>query len=613
MKIQINNFGGIAPRYDRKKLPANTAQTAINCDVSSGSLELFEGIGTADCGGTTPLSISPVTIAVPNPPTMVVNQLFDTSGITLYGQFVQTKYLTIFTQRIFHQESAIRTVKGFDITFAGDDPVTLAGLDSNWLYPDKGCRYKVTIDGTNIPDTISQNSKCTYGSIPLYSGTYAYANVAVATLPDPYMRIFRDSRLVGEIYPVQDLHTEYFWNYATDFSPIILRLNMNYTIPYNQYLYYRVTCEDVNGDEGPPSDISTQITRIPGDKITITFGGLTSVSGDSTPAKWHIYRAEHGTEDKDFFHLAEVDFGTTTYDDGIAVNSVLGRQLPLYRGALPLVPLWGNPTGSMPEVIQMSSMFYVGYKNKTIYFSDTKSYNHRWPSDFSITLDYDIVKIITSNDTVIVLTKGGCTAIYGDRPYEHFAKELSNRCCVSADAVAKIGENVFYISPDGLMRTNGHTAVLISKSHFMPADWRNLTPLTMTLTAQGDRLFVYTADSNAFNYIFDYDGKTVDIIQTERTDATFTATQMTWKSREYSFDKEQVFAVGRVLADSYTSINFKIYRNNVFAWEKQVSNNKAFILPRFDPHKYWAVEVIAKSTVHEIAIAQSEDEFFTKT
>lgn len=621
MLIDINTFGGIAPRFDRTKLPGTLAQEAFNCDISSGSLELFNGISAADCDGGTPSPPDPKKTAVPNPPSVSAVSLLDFKDIEIEGCLQRGAFggggicrwyddpvrrpksnarLT-YTRTAFTDYGA--DVVMFSTTWNGHDyegQISWSGLIRSGLIS----RYRVKLNNEWYPTTETSRDWVMGYTWDVYSPNDASSLLGRATLKSA-----NDYFVVTQDWSNPDSSATGITYYTIPSSrEVVFKFDIKFAVTHMRSYSYRVTFSDANGNEGEPSEATEEITSKEGETVELTFQGI-KTEGDETPSKINIYRSDGGTGINYYYYLDTVDYETKTYKDYYIDNSRLGRQLPYYNGFVPPVPMWGNPPDDMTEVIQMPSMFYVGFKEKTLYFSDVRLYNYRWPDAFKIEFNYDILKIMAIGNVCVVFTKGAVYGVYGNRPYEHWAKELSSRCCVSGDGVAKLNEVAYYITPDGLMKTNGYNASLISGQFFMPKDWRNLTPLTMTLEQQGDRLFVYTADSSAYNYIFQFDVKGLSVLQTDRTTPTFEATEMLWESREYTFNKPTTFNYARVLAESYTGVILYIYRNNVLIYQKEVLDNQAFSLSRFDPHKNWTVKVKAKERVHRISLAQGMDEF----
>lgn len=620
MQWSIENFNGIAPRYDAAQLPPSMAQIAKDCDIDGGNLRLLNAPGKGDCGGGT-VTHSPVKIAVPSKPTVEVSEtaMFDpsTSQVDMFfdnaenykiipiykdfvkaGDYIDVRFTMPPTTFVYTHESSLvtSTVKY----------IPEGGVYDHFILKILGQTIKTNAyyNLENVKDT--ENA---IGSIDLFDGfTYA-GSILLKQVILPKRSI--SGTFVRNFYGQLMGDGKYIYTVKFYSHDITFRFIANFIEPRDRVFSYMLTYENADGKEGPPSAVSDMITKRKLNGVIVKFNPM-ATPGDSTPSKIHIYRTESGTEPEKFNEVTTVNYGVQSYLDKAFSSATMGKGLPVYSGTVPSSPMWGNRPDGLTKTIQMPSMFYCGYKDKTLYFSGTRENNHEFPEAFALTMDYDIYDIQSSGNSIIVLTKGGCYAIYGQEPYEHWGRQLTDKCCVSRNAVAKLDEFIYYVSPDGIVRASGEGASLITKTYFTTAQWRALTPSTMTLDTGGDKLFCFTANVDAYNYIFDFQSNRIDVIQTLYKDNTFTATSLQWKSQKKTFNVPIAFKIGRVIASSYASVIFKLYRNGTLACTINVTSSDAFRLPRLESARYWEMEVVSTSTIDSISVAQSEDEYLIK-
>lgn len=611
MKISISNFNALIPKLEDVNLPPSCASTALDVDIASGSLR--PALSTPD--SVNPITHTPVKIAIPNIPTLAVEDLFNPLTQFSFQLTDGTTTVSLLpTNSIYTNQGIIITTTGWStlaksiynnitsLTIRNGTDIQIAKL--NLLYK---VSCLITYNGGNCVPWGNQ------GAIG-YNKTWGaadYSSEILDTTGYPIASINSVYALVGNGGAFTNVPTQLNQNGVTyplsDTQQLLIAIN--YMTSFSQYAYYRITAENTFSDgtvrQGPPSDISSPITRKKSQLVKITFNGLAS-SGTALPTKYHIYRAANGTGIDKFHHIAEVAYGTAYYEDQVASNDILGYSLPIYHGTEPPTALWGNRPEGLTKVILTPTDYYVGYINKTLWFSGLREQNHMFPVAYSIILDYNIIDIYSLGSGVVVLTDYGAYIVWGQQTYEHWNQLVSDLGTYTTSSAVKINDVLYYVSQNGIVRIAGSRADIVTINYFTPEQFKLLNPATIRLDTANDMLYMFC---DTENYYFDFQNNRTDVINITATSTNFTATSYTWRSKKFKFDQPVAFKIGRVLAESYINAIFKLYANGVLVFTKTVTSDKPFRLERLEEKRYWEVEVISSDTIHSISIAQNEEEF----
>lgn len=604
MKLTLDNFGGVAPKYDSTILPHNLSQQALDIDLSGNNLRLL----SCSADSNVPVIHTPVKLAVPKTPTISTSSLFDplTTFVFQITNGVSTNTLNIIscTPNDYGYEFKC---DGAYLTGHLNDLQLIIGINGETFTSDITVMFYSYYYGGGESQ---QWYNTTYGSkasigVKQYSAEadfeYELHNVdgvTYALFGDCYFKdTFLGTSIPAPFFPP--------FLYVLDEQNILVRTTFSTTT--SSYSSYRLTFEDAEGRQGPPSTETVLTSRQKTQANIVTFNGI-DVIGTETPSYIHIFRADQGTEIEKYRHIGKVAYGTSSYTDYIAASNVLGYQLPIFRGVIPAVPLWGNRPENMTKVIRTPTMFYVGYLSKTLYFSGLRENSHMFPSDYFITLDYDIVDIQNLGSGVVVLTKQEVYTIFGQQPYEHWVQKVSDLGCDDNDSVAVIGDTLYYISENGIVAVRGNQSSLITESFFTVKQFRELNPTTMRLDTAQEKLFMFT---ETINYMFTFEGR-ISLVEISAENTTFSATQYTYKTKKFKFDQPVSFKIVRILANTYNNIVFYLYRNSVLISTLSITDDKPVRLSRLDEARYWELKVVSRDTINQIDIYQTEDEMLLK-
>jgi len=675
--IKLDKFQGIMPRVTDKLLPDRAAQTAENLDLLSGRLQPIEepvvaqgSIGASQISAylwrrnntsewlTWPYDVDVVKgpiadddkeriyyiengtmkvtgwdtvketralgLSSPSKPTTANVRLFNPSLITC------TKYTQNDVSWGSQNDSGSEPTASLVSYYYGSDGEMILRYKvaaKQWPSMDGGITWVTysslsrtwslfTISGAGtLPSSGDYFDDMQEGSIDLLDGTEKYGELSVSD-------ISISGRSVNWKYESGYIGGATFWQRVTPLVSeyyVTYTCRMSYTERSTRYQYYVQTFVDDWGHESPPSSISALYESQPGMKTTVTLPGTTP-AGENI-SKRRIYRSAAGTSEDEFFFLAEVDESTSTYIDNLD-NSELGEVMPLFK----------NPESGMDGLIVMPGGFLAAFKGKTIYFSEPWL-PYTWPTQYDLTIDYDVVALHASGNDIIVMTNGTPYIITGSHPeLLTITRLMQKQSCVAKRGVTQVGSMVLYPSPDGLVGVSGGQAKLLTEKFYRKEDWDDISPSGLIAKCYDKK---YHGWSGANSIIFDFDEGLSAITTTDETatglhedlqnDALYLIQgtdivewrggsdklKMTWRSKEFQLSKCYDWKVCRVISDSYPvdgsgeELTMKLYANNVLVLTREIFDNNAFQLPVMRPERIWSVEVEAYNAIDEIIIATS--------
>ncbi|MGE4341420.1 MAG: hypothetical protein AB7E55_36560, partial [Pigmentiphaga sp.] len=319
--IHARQFSGLMPRVNPEALPDGGAQVAQNVDLTSGKLSpinvVADGLvydGTIPSGletaaktvrqhdGTNLLSEIPASewfeIAKPSAPT-VNNQwwIFQSSWlrarvyvfvryIDSNGEFQTETWVrrTLHPHRVWYTDTGLKV--SFYFAMSAEYTFTY-GRD----YQVFGPRFQFMVRRELLPAEVTPEDPV----IPVQ--TTSFIDDETDETIGEFQAIDMDGPLFDKDIFVRSVP------YIKDRLPACMytaTINLNYTIPATRYFYYRQASTNVDGDEGPPSDISEKIILKPGQRVKL-----------NTVSQGRLYRSQTGGDD---FLLLD-DLTASTYVD----------------------------------------------------------------------------------------------------------------------------------------------------------------------------------------------------------------------------------------------------------------------------------------------------------
>lgn len=256
---------------------------------------------------------------------------------------------------------------------------------------------------------------------------------------------------------------------------------------------YVYTFVSAYGEEGAPSPPTTATGTAGSWSIT---GIQTSVASPSNYnlATTRIYRTVAGTTGTEYFHVADISFGTSTYTDTIA-DAVVALNF--------LMPslTWDPPPQTLKGLVAHPGGFLIGFTGRDLYLS-VPYQPHAWPVENIQTCQTEIVGVAIVNNVIIVTTTSHPYYAEGMSPEAVTLQKIESiDPCVSRRSIATTIDGVYYSSPQGIIRATGGATQLVSRELFTREEWQlYFSPTTVQAVPYGVQYIAF--DSTATGFIF---------------------------------------------------------------------------------------------------------------
>ena len=344
------------------------------------------------------------------------------------------------------------------------------------------------------------------------------------------------------------------------------------------------------GEEGSNSPVSDEV-ELTNQYCTVELLLNTLPLNTNNVTKRRIYRSATTDATSGYFFVAELPLATTTFTDDL-LDKDLGPELSTSEYDMPPADLKGltaHPAG-----------FVAGFVGNELYMSESYL-PYAFPSLNRHSLEYDIVAIANSADTIVVATTGAPYMIVGARPDSTSAIKLElQEACVSARSMVDMGKYAVYASRNGLVAVNGNSATLITETILDRSEWAAFKPDTIRAYAF-DNLYIGFYDGGGF--VFEpltgnfsringeFDGGYFNIetgelllvndydLENFRQGGAFT--QLTWISKLFSVPAGSAFSAMWIECDDITKVGFECLIDGVTAFDYAIGSitNERFRVP----------------------------------
>jgi len=375
------------------------------------------------------------------------------------------------------------------------------------------------------------------------------------------------------------------------------------------------------GEEGRPSLACNPITVRDGSSVTV-YGFATPPSGYGI-VSINIYRTATGlrsgqeTEQKPatvYLRVATILTGTSSYADTKEMQSLgVAIETEDYR----------IPPDYLRHIRHMEdSGILVGHTANMVHFSE-KGAPWAWPSYYDLTLESNIVNLVTLNDWVFVTTttrpyvvdgKYDCKVPRACRQVEQMDTAMPDISCGYANSAIATPFGAVYSSPIGpvLLTPNGQFELFL-RNHVDVPTWRKWAPDTARFAWWNGYLFIVTDrigllyewdvikyNDSATGTLVTISDRPVDMHTTtsgellmfdgaavSQWDASPEKRPYTWCSRPFTFGGRATPSSMKVDTDG-TTMTMKVPTGT--AWSRFIGNDKAVRLGRIGRHLFYQVQ-----------------------
>lgn len=325
---------------------------------------------------------------------------------------------------------------------------------------------------------------------------------------------------------------------------------------------YVTTFVSAYGEEGPPSNAII----IESAKLDDTFA-IVMAPADANDLginrnleKRRIYRTITATDGTTtFFLVTELPIATLTYNDNasdLAVSS--SSELESTN--------WTGPPDDLEGFVTFTNGIVAGFRGNEIWFCEPYR-PHAWPAQYVLVVEYTIVGLGVSSQTLVVCTEGFPHLVTGIAPSSMSVTKLAGLLpCTSRGSIVSVVEGVYYSSPEGLALVSSGGIVVATKELIRKDKWRELVTLaTLRSVRLGPAYFAFgSARFGVFEETaFDTDAFTQEDVSEARRGILIDPT-----SQHVAFNLVVLPSteepVANVMSDAWTGEIFLIYGGKTY-------------------------------------------------
>ena len=637
-KLAVNNFRGEAPRYDPKLLSPDQASSARDCDLLSGKFR--------------PINDTSIVESVPGGSESIY--YWDAPGTWLSW----TTDVDVVRSMVAHDQ--------YDrIYLTGDGAPQVRGQDDGAKTFDLGLP-----NPTTAPTIVTQPASNVYTRAWHYAYEELDATIVDAGTLTEGVDIIEETE--GEVWVVPNIPDKVTasvdaificWFVGTSPGGVNLGIiypdiskystSSDFTIngakgraaqvnggeagwalalddpdpsTYSDDRVYVETFVSAWGEEGPPSDASLVTTVSPAQDAVVTSANL-SVTGSYQVTKKRMYRSVSSNAGSLFLLVEEIDLATATFTDS-KLDAELSIEL-VTDGDGSYGASWSAPPADLAGLVELPGGILSGFVGRDVYFSEPY-HPHAWPVKYIESVDFDIVSMGVSANSLVVGTRGTPYSINVIDPASTTVTRIeTNQPCVSKRGLMDVGAFVVYPSNNGLVFVKGASATLMTEPFYTRKEWTAINPSTMRSGVFNRNFYMWT---DTTGLIFDLDEKTIgfvnntltvsgvysdletdelyaivgtDIVKWEGSTTTKTGY---WKSFEMTFDKTFTPRLYRVVASAYP-VNLEFWAEGALVKTVSVPDTQVHTVPATRQELHWQVAVSTENEVDQIIIADSSSEF----
>lgn len=263
---------------------------------------------------------------------------------------------------------------------------------------------------------------------------------------------------------------------------------------------YVYTFVSAYGEEGAPSP---PVTATGAESGTWALTGIqTSVPNpsDYNLTTTRIYRTVAGVNSVSYFWVADISYGTATYND-TAADAVVGLNFTM------ATLTWLVPPATLKGLCVHPGGFLVGFSGRDLYLSVAYQ-PQAWPIQYVQTCQTEIVGVAILNSTIVVMTTSHPYFAEGMSPDSITLQKIDSiDPCVSRRSIATtLGGNVlnpgvFYASPQGIVQVQSGVTQLVTWPLFTREEWQDyFSPTTVQAVQYGLQYVAFDTTASGFIY-----------------------------------------------------------------------------------------------------------------
>lgn len=262
------------------------------------------------------------------------------------------------------------------------------------------------------------------------------------------------------------------------------------TISTRAYVY---TFVSGYGEEGPPSPPTTA-TGAAGTWALSNFDTTIADPSARNITSINIYRTVTGAVSTNYYFVATISLGTTSYND-TASDTVVSNN-----NVLPSLT-WTQPPATLTGLCAHPGGFLVGFAGRDLWMSEPY-HPHAWPLQYVQTMQTEIVGVAVYGNVIVVTTTSHPYVGEGMSPLGITMQKIDSiDPCLNRRSMATTINGVYYSSPQGIIACTGGITQLVTQNLFTREEWQTqFSPTTVQAVPYG--LQVIAFDTSAAGFIF---------------------------------------------------------------------------------------------------------------
>lgn len=374
--------------------------------------------------------------------------------------------------------------------------------------------------------------------------------------------------------------------------------------------------------EGAPS-LATAIVDVSGAQ-TVKLTNLPLVpTGNYNITGLRLYRRVTSGQNQNFLRVTDLPIGTSEWTDSVPDASIPGDLL--------VSQLWDVPPADLHSLGALANGFLFGASGSDICVSEAFR-PHAWNPFARVPLGERIVGTGQFNGAIVAITGRNPYVISGTNPAALSAQEVFiSQGGVSKRSIVSGQFGCVYASPDGLVLLSGQGSGVFTDQLMTRDQWQALNPSTLLGAVHEEQYVGFYNNGTPQGFIFDPDNRERGFIFTDQAvDAAYrdglgdslwvvqgdqvrlwdqgTPLTYRWRSRPFVFTAQVTMTAGRVLADEYSDLTYRLIVDDVVRHEQAVTSAQPFRMPSGYGGRVVQVEVEGMGVVRQLEAAESVSE-----
>ena len=326
------------------------------------------------------------------------------------------------------------------------------------------------------------------------------------------------------------------------------------------YVYTWVTAYDEEGPPSPPSLVNGWSNGVWTIQTYTPTADEMGVTRNITLTR--IYRTISGVGGQTvYFFVAEIPVTTTSYTDA-ASNEVVAVNDQL------ISTNWQPPPEGLQQIVSMPNGVIAGFKNNEVWFCEPFR-PHAWPSQYVLTTEFPIVGLGVSGNMLLAATTGSPYVMQGVSPSTMAPiKSPTHEPCISSGSILGVGDGLYYMSRNGLMKVDSTGFVQNSTELWITRErWAELVPLKNTRAMFLASCYFCFGTTNGSDVSVAQDGFTIELNGGDYQNFSILPQPGGHRLGFGQLTAPNDFDIDNVLVDPWTGIGMLIQNANVYYYD----------------------------------------------